>query len=227
MKFITDWVSAFHLRKYRDSFLEEYDCPLINRMTSADCALILTGAASPTPGSIVVTYKVFPVDRPIILRGYHIPVQTNPTDGTKMRLVLMQADPTTKLPTTRIAATDSGWFDVSIANTTAGDAGGDNHKQVTLASGRRLKLEAGLYYLGFACTSPAAGGTFRGRSNRDVLKGRRNMQYTGATDLNANYATYNVPESPAAGSLAAAADTTNGNIGFRLLCARTMAGNTV
>jgi len=226
MKWVTDWVENMYLRKFRDHFVEEYDCPMINRMASADCVLILTGAASPTPGSIVVTYKPFFVDRPIIMRGWHIPVQTNPTDGTKMRLVLMEADATTKLPTTRIAGSDSGWFDVSSANTTIGDAGGDNHKQVALASAGRYSLgRPRLCYIGFACTSPVAGGNFRGRSNRDIIKGRRAMQYTGATDLNANYATFNIPESPAAGSLAAAGDATNGNIGFRLLCALTMAGN--
>lgn len=225
-KIAKDWTEAFFLKKFRDHFVEEYDCPMINRMSSGDCVLIVTGAALPTPGSIVVTYKPFFIDRPIILRGYHIPVQTNPTDATKMRLVLMEADPTTKLPTTRIAGSDSGWFDVSSANTTIGDAGGDNHKQVGLASGGRYNLgRPRLCYLGFASTSPVAGGSFRGRSNRDTIKGRRAMQYTGATDLNANYATYNLPESPAAGSLAAAADTSNGNIGFRLLCALTMAGN--
>lgn len=222
MKWLTDWVTN-NFPKKSDLFVEEYDCPCINRMGAADCVLILTGAASPTPGSIVVTYKLFPIDRPIIMRGWHIPVQTNPTDATKMRLVLMAADGTTKLPTTRLAATDSGWFDVSSANTTIGDAGADNHKQVLLSA--RVAIPSGTYYIGFACTSPAAGGAFRGRSNRDILKGRRNMQYTGATDLNANFAAYNIPESPAAGSLAASGDTTNGNIGFRILCARTLAGN--
>lgn len=221
MRWIQDWVSGLFTRKYVDIFMEEYDCPMINRMTSQDCALILSGATSPT-GSIVVTYKPFIIDRPIIMRGWHIPVQSNPTDATKMRLVLMSADGTTKLPTVRLASTDSGWFDVSAANTTIGDAGGDNHKQVLLSA--KVALNSGLYILAFASTSPAAGGNFRGRSNRDVLKGRRAMQYTGATDLNANFASFNIPENPAAGSLAAAADASNGNIGFRILCSRTLGG---
>lgn len=221
MRWLQDWVTGLFTRKYQDLFMEEYDCPMINRMTSQDCALILTGATSPT-GSIVVTYKPFIVDRPLIMRGWHIPVQSNPTDATKMSLVLMGADATTKLPTTRIAATASGWFDVSAANTTIGDAGGDNHKQVLLAA--KTVVPAGLYHLAFASTSPAAAGNFRGRSNRDILKGRRAMQYTGATDLNANFASFNIPENPAAGSLAAAADASNGNIGFRLLCSRYLGG---
>lgn len=227
-KIISDFVENFFLRKYRDSFVEEYDIPCINNLQPQSVALMLTGASSPDTGSVVVSYRVFPIDRPLILRGYHIPVQSNPTDATKMRLVLMEADATTKLPTTRITGTDSGWFDISSANTTVGDAGGDNHKQVTLASGFRYKLgRPRLCYLGIACTSPSAGGNFRGRSTRDVIKGRRNMVYTTTTVLNANYAAYNIPESPAAGNLAACADATggNGNIGFRLLCAQSMAGN--
>lgn len=222
MRFLEDLQARLYPKKYRDIFLEEYDFPTINRMTSSDCALVLTGAASPTPDSVVVAYKIAPIDRPLIMRGWHVPVQTPPSNGTMMRLVLMAADSSTKLPTTRYAPTNSGWFSVQAADVTVGDAGGDNHKQVLLSA--KVAIEPGLYIIGIASTSPASGGAFRGRSNRDVIKGRRNMQYTAATVLNANYAAYDIPESPGAANLAAAGDATNANIGVRILCSRSLGG---